>query len=348
MSALVDLASDTATRPTPAMRRAVAAAEVGDEQLREDPTVRRLEGMVAELTGKPEALFLPSGTMCNVIACYVQCRPGDEIVLHRDSHPLYSEGGGPALHSRVSVCPLDGPRGTFTAADVREAILPGEPWKARTRMVALENTNNRAGGTIWDPDELEDVCRTARVHGLRTHLDGARLLNAVVASGVSARRWCAPFDTVWIDLSKGLGCPMGAVLAGEPDLMAEARRAKHAFGGAMRQAGMMAAAGVHALRHHVDRLAEDHALARALAAGLAEAPGLELAQEPIETNIVAFRVPGVGLTSEELLARLRARGVRLGVIGPGLLRAVTHLDVSRAGVERAIRAVREVVAEVAS
>jgi threonine aldolase len=343
MSTLVDLASDTATRPTPAMRRAIADADVGDEQLREDPTVRRLEEMVADLTGKEDALFLPSGTMCNVIALYVQCRPGDEVIVHRHSHPVYSEGGGPALHSRVSLCMLDGPRGTFTAQQVTEAILPPEPWKARTSLVACENTNHRAGGTVWDPKQIGAVCRAARRAGLRSHLDGARLMNAVVASGVDARRWCAQFGSAWIDFSKGLGCPMGAVLAGERALIEEARRAKHAFGGAMRQAGMMAAAGIHALEHHVDRLADDHALARALAEGLASVPGVELDPPSVETNIVCFRIAGAGLEPAELLARLPAHGVRFSLMAPGLLRGVTHLDVTAEGVRRAIAAVAAAV-----
>jgi len=336
VSRLIDLSSDTATQPTPAMRRFMCAAPVGDEQRGEDPTVRLLEETVAELLGREAAVFLPSGTMCNIVAYFVHGEPGDEVILHRDTHPVYSETGGPAVHARVSLAWLEGARGQFSGADVAAAIRTRQPWKPRSRLLSVENTSNRGGGSIWPLARIEEVCTVAHEHGLVAHLDGARLLNAVVATGVSAASYCAPFDSAWIDLSKGLGCPVGAALAGSGDFVREARRAKHLFGGAMRQAGIIAAAGVYALRHHVERLAEDHALAKDLAAALREVPGIVL-DEP-ETNIVLFDVPAP-LTAADVLERALTAGVRFSEVGPRRLRAVTHLDVQPPDVELAARAV---------
>jgi threonine aldolase len=335
----VDLFSDTVTRPTPAMRRAMAEAEVGDEQQREDPTVNLLQDMVADLLGKEAALFLPSGTMCNQVAFAVHCRSGDEILLQEQAHPLLFEVGGASALIGALLRPLAGPGGLFTAEQVRTAIRPPAYYMPRTRAVSIEQTSNVSGGICWPLEQIEEVCRAAHAGGLVTHMDGARLLNAVVARRTPARRFAALFDSVWIDLSKGLGAPVGAVLAGSRDFIEEAWRYKQRFGGAMRQAGIIAAAGVYALRHHVDRLAEDHERARRLAAGLGSIPGIGLDPTRVETNIVVFEVRG--LTGDEFGARtLASHGVRFSVLGPSTVRAVTHLDIPPDGIERALESAR--------
>jgi threonine aldolase len=337
----VDLYSDTVTKPTAAMRRFMCDAEVGDEQKGEDPTVNLLQDMVAELLGKEAALYLPSGTMCNEISMRVHCRPGDEMLAHRTAHPIHFESGGPAALAGVNVRALDGTRGQFDAAAVEEAVRPAGRYFPRSRLLWVEQTSNLGGGAIWPLDRIEAVTRTGRNRGLATHMDGARLMNAVVASGVPARVQAAPFDSAWIDFTKGLGAPVGAALAGSREFVAEAWRLKQQMGGAMRQAGIIAAGGIYALRHHVDRLAEDHAHARRLAEGLAELPGVKLDPAEVETNIVFFDVTGA-LDAAAAVERLLARGVRMGALGPRTIRAVTHLDVSAAGVERALAAARDV------
>ena len=340
----VDLFSDTVTRPTPAMRQAMAAAEVGDEQQREDPTVNTLQDMVAELLGKEAALFLPSGTMCNQIAFAVHCRPGDEIILHELSHPLLYEAGGPAPMVGAVMRPLPGPRGRFTAEQVRRAIHPPVHYMPRSRVVSIEQTANIAGGVCWPLAQVSEVCSAAHAKGLACHMDGARLLNAVVATGAPAKHFASHTDSVWIDLTKGLGAPVGAVLAGSSDFIEQAWVFKQRFGGAMRQAGIVAAGGIYALQHHVARLAEDHERARILARGLAEIPGIELDAEGVETNIVIFDVHRTGLDADEFARRaLDGHGVRFSVIGPVTVRAVTHLDVPLDGVTRALAAARSAV-----
>jgi threonine aldolase len=341
---LIDLYSDTATKPTAAMRRAIAEAEVGDEQKGEDPTVNRLQAMVAEMLGKEAALFLPSGTMCNEIAIKVHTRPGEAIIADRQAHIFGSEQGGPAFHSGVLVKPLDGERGIFSPEQVVEAIAPGNWYVPRTSLLCAEQTHNFGGGTIWPLDRLRAVCAVAREHGLATHLDGARLINAVVASGVAARDYAAPFDSAWLDLSKGLGAPVGGVLAGSAPFIAEARRYKHLFGGAMRQAGIIAAAGVYALEHHVTRLADDHNNARRLAAGLGDIPGVRVENPEPDTNIVFFDIAGTRVPVQAFLERILARGVRMGAPGAGRLRAVTHLDIAGADIDTALGVAREVLA----
>jgi len=337
----IDLSSDTQTRPTPGMRQAIANAEVGDEQKREDPSVNRLQDLVAELTGKEAALFLPTGTMCNLIAHAIHCRPGDEIIIDSMSHPVHFEGGGPAVHSRVSIRALETATGVFTAAQVEGSLRPDDAHFPKSRLVCIENTHNLKGGRIWPLKAIEEVAACARKHGLAVHLDGARLLNAVVATGVAARDYCGHADSCWIDLSKGLGCPAGAVMAGSREFVAQAWRYKHLFGGALRQAGILAAAGVYALEHHVERLAEDHANARRLAEGLARIEGIEVDVAGVETNIVVFDIGGTGVSRATFLERLAGHGVRFsGLMQPTRLRGVTHLDISAAGVEKAIGAVR--------
>ncbi len=337
----VDLQSDTVTKPTPEMRRFMCDAEVGDEQKLEDPTVNALQEMVAELLGKDAALFLPSGTMCNEIAIRVHCRPGDEMLAHRTAHPIHFEGGGPAALAGVNVSALDGPRGQYDAEAAAEAIRPDNRYMPRSRLLWVEQTSNLGGGSIWPLARIAAVTDVARTHGLRTHLDGARLMNAVVAAGVSARDYAAPFDSAWIDFTKGLGAPVGAAIAGSREFIAEAWRLKQQMGGAMRQAGIIAAGGLFALRHHVKRLAEDHGNARRLAEGLAALPGVVLDPATVETNIVIFDLRGA-LDANAAVAALLARGVRMGAMGPRTVRAVTHLDVSAAQVERALDAARAV------
>ena len=335
----VDLYSDTVTRPTPEMRRFMCEAEVGDEQKFEDPTVNLLQEMVADLLGKEAAVFLPSGTMCNEIALRVHCRPGEEMLAHRTAHPIHFESGGPAALAGVNVAPLDGARGQFDPATLEAAIRPDFRHYPRSRLVWVEQTSNLGGGSIWPLERVRAVTDVARRHGLSAHLDGARLMNAVVASGVAAREWAGLFDSAWIDFTKGLGAPVGAALAGSREFIAEAWRLKQQMGGAMRQAGIIAAGGVYALRHHVKRLAEDHANARRLAEGLATLPGVAIEPASVETNLVFFELTG-RLDAPTLVERMLARGVRMGAMGPRTIRAVTHLDVSAAHIERTLDAAR--------
>jgi threonine aldolase len=337
----VDLQSDTVTKPTAAMRRFMCEAEVGDEQKGEDPTVNLLQEMVAELLGKEAAVFLPSGTMCNEIAMRVHCRPGDEMIAHRTAHPIHFETGGPAALAGVNVRSIDGARGQFDASSVEDAIRRDSRYSPRSRLLWVEQTSNLGGGSVWPRARVDAVTAVARRHGLATHLDGARLMNAVVATGVSPASWAAPFDSAWIDFTKGLGAPVGAALAGSRAFIAEAWRLKQQMGGAMRQAGIIAAGGVFALRHHVERLHDDHVHARRLADGLAEIPGVKLDPASVETNIVIFELAGA-LDAPKAVARLREHGVRMGDLGPRTVRAVTHLDVDAAGIETALAAARAV------
>ena len=342
---MINLYSDTQTLPTPAMREAMARAPVGDEQRMEDPSVNRLCEMVAELLGKEAAVFLPSGTMCNELAIRVHCAPGDEVIADRTAHIVHFEGGAPAALSGVMIASLDGERGVYTGAQARAAVRdPANRYAPRSRLLAVEQTANLGGGTVWPMKALQAVVEVAREHDLATHMDGARLLNAAVASGVPARDLARGFDTVWIDLSKGLGCPVGAVLATSGDRLGEVWRWKQRLGGAMRQAGILAAAGIHALEHHVDRLAEDHRHARRFAEGVAGIDGLGIALDSVESNIVYFEVEeSAGRSAKEICGALAERGVSIGALGPRLLRAVTHLDVGAAEVDAALEVLRGVM-----
>ena len=337
----VNLFSDTQTRPTEAMRQAMATAEVGDEQRFEDPTVNALQERVATLLGKEAAVFLPSGTMCNAIGFRLHVRPGgDEVILDRTSHPVQYEAGGPAALSGAMLNVLDGDGGIFTAAQVEDAVRPrGDRYGPRSRLVSVEQTTNIGGGRVWPLETIEAVLEVASRHGLRAHLDGARLMNAAVESGVAAADYARGFDTAWIDFTKGLGAPVGAVLAASQELIDEAWRYKQMMGGAMRQAGVLAAAALYALDHHVERLATDHANARRLAAGLADLPGVRIDADRVETNIVVFGVDD----AYDVCGRLWERGVQVAPLGPTRLRAVTHLDVDSAGVDRALEAFRQVL-----
>jgi threonine aldolase len=341
----IDLRSDTATRPTPGMREAIARAEVGDEQKREDPTVNELEGRVAELVGQEEAVFLPTATMANQIALRVLSEPGEELLADTWSHLFINELGGPAVHSGLVMRPLESTDGRFSSEQVREAV-----WDRRdthrpiTRLVSIEDTNNSSGGRIWPLEEIAAVAEVCRELDLRLHLDGARLMNASVGSGVSAAEIGRHFDTVTLCLSKGLGCPLGALLAGSAERMTKARRLKHLFGGAMRQAGIVAAAGVYALDHHVTLLADDHARARRLAEGW-HAAGLPVDLDQVETNFVQLDVEPLGLSKWDVIAALKEAGVGVSnTVHPSKLRAVTHLDVSDEDIEAAIALAPEALA----
>jgi threonine aldolase len=340
---VIDLYSDTRTKPTPGMRRAIAAAEVGDEQAMLDPTVNLLCERVADLLGKEAAVYLPSGTMCNQVAARVHCRQGDEVILSATAHPFHAESGGPAALAGVMLRGLEGARGMFSAEQVRAAInSPAWRHAPRSRLLEVENTTNFGGGAVWPIAEIRAVTGVAREHGLACHMDGARLMNAVVASGTSAADYAAPFDSVWIDFSKGLGAPVGAVLAGSRDFVHEAWRVKQQIGGAMRQAGIIAAACLYALDHHVERLADDHANARYLAEGLAEIPGIELDPATVQTNIVWFDVRG-RMSAAEVAATLKELDVLIGAYGAARMRAVTHLDVDRDGIETALQTLRRIL-----
>jgi threonine aldolase len=333
---MIDLRSDTATQPTEGMRRAIAEAAVGDEQKREDPTVNALQQRVVELLGQEEAIFLPTATMANQIALKVLSRPGDVLIAEEYAHVVIYEYGGAAAHAGLTTLAAPGDRGRLTPDQVRRFAEPStKVADQRAAVLALEDTHNSSGGRVWPLDELDEVVSTARELGLRVHLDGARLLNAAVALGVEPAAIAARFDTVTLCLSKGLGCPLGAVIAGSHELMARAWREKHLFGGAMRQAGIVAAAGVYALDHNVLRLAEDHARARALAEALAEAR-VPVDLEQVETNFVQIDAAKLGLSRSDALARLTDAGVGLSTtIHPTVMRAVTHLDVSDDDIARA-------------
>jgi threonine aldolase len=340
---MIDLRSDTVTQPTAGMRRAIAEAVVGDEQKREDLTVIELERRVGELLGQEDAVFVPTATMANQIALRLLSRPGDVLVAERHSHVVVYEYGGPAVHAGLMVLGLEGTAGRLTAAQVRSAVP--ERTKAADQtptVVSLENTHNNAGGRVWPVDELAEVVQAARELGLAVHLDGARIMNAATALGCPPSEFSAQVDTVTLCLSKGLGCPLGALLASSAALVERARREKHLFGGAMRQAGIVAAAGLYALDNHVERLAEDHSHARRLADGLAAA-GLTIDFEQVETNFVQI---DVGPDRSAVLSRLREAGVGLSAtIHPTIVRAVTHLGISDDDVERATELVAGVLLE---
>ena len=334
---MIDLRSDTLTQPTPGMREAIAHAEVGDEQKREDPTVNELERRGAEFLGHEEAVFLPTATMANQIALQILGRPGDALLVERHAHIMLSELGGPAAHSGLRTSGLEGTKGRFSPDQVVSEIRDRTSVHvAPTRIVAVENTHNSSGGRVWPLDEIDAIVATCREHDLAVHLDGARLVNGAIASGVDAARVGGSFDTVTLCFSKGLGCPLGALIAGSHELMQEARRGKHFFGGAMRQAGIVAAAALYALDHHVDRIADDHRRARVLAEGLVDA-GVKVDLDQVETNFVQI---DVGAERADAIERMRQQGVLVSTtVHPTVVRAVTHLDISDEDVETAIAAI---------
>jgi threonine aldolase len=333
----IDLRSDTITKPTPPMREAMAGAEVGDDVFGEDPTVRKLENEIAALLGKEEGLFTVSGTMANQLAVRSHTEPGDEILVEANAHLYYYEGGGPAALSGVMCRCLQGERGVFNGADLESALRPADPHFPRSRLVCVENTHNRGGGKIWPLESIEEVAGAARRHGLQLHLDGARIWNAAVATGIAEKQWAAPFDTVSVCFSKGLGAPVGSALVGSKALLARARRFRKMFGGGMRQAGIVAAGALFALHHHRARLADDHANAKALAAGISRCKGFEIAPSEVETNIVRFRHSVH--PAQEVVDRLRSLGVLVLATDQRTIRAVTNLMVSAADIPLAVHAI---------
>lgn len=332
---VIDLRSDTITRPTAAMRAAIAAAPVGDDQFGEDPSVNALQDEIAGLLGKEAALWLPTGTMANQVALRVLTRPGDDVVVSRESHIVWHETGGGAANAGVQFTEI-GHGGTFTAEEFAAACKPqGHLLHPPTTLVVVENTHNRAGGIVVPHGEVEAICAAARERHVSSLLDGARLWNAAVATGQAPARLAAPFDVVWVALSKGLGAPAGAVLAGPRDVIVRAVRYRRMFGGAMRQVGLLAAAGSYAIAHHLTRLPEDHAHARLLAENLAQLPGVILDLTTVQTNIVVFHLRHGAPDAAAVVAGAKEAGVLLFAFGPRLLRAVTHLEVSR---EQCVRA----------
>ena len=337
----INLYSDTQTRPSAAMKAAMMDAEVGDEQHGDDPTINALNDRMAALLGKQAAMFLPSGTMCNEIAILAQCRPGDEVLAHESAHIITSEGGAPWALAGVQVTGLSGARGMFGVDELTAALRPGGRYSPPQRMLEVEQTANLGGGAVWPLTALNAVAEAAHAAGLVTHMDGARLMNACVASGVAPSDMAAGYDTVWLDFTKGLGAPLGAVLAGPADVIDACWRWKQRLGGSLRQAGLCAAGCLYALDHNIDRLADDHANAAALARTLAQIPGLSVEQP--DTNLVFFSTSGAGITSAELAARVRPHGLLISTMGTHRARACTHLDVSRADVDSAAEIIRTVL-----
>ncbi len=335
MSPPIDLRSDTVTRPTPAMREAMARAEVGDDQYGEDPTTNRLQQQMAALLGKEAALWMPSGTMANQVALLVLARPGDEVVTAREAHAGWHEAGGAAANAGVQIVEV-GERGVFTRAQLEAAIKPaGLPVFPATTVVEVENTHNRSGGVVFPQDEVVRICALARERGLASFLDGARLWNAAVASGRSEAELAAPFDLISVAFSKGLGAPGGSLLAGSRELIQRANRHRRRLGGAMRQVGIFAAAALHGVLHHRARLAEDHANARRLAERLAGCAAVQLDLASVQTNIVVFHLQPGAPDAAAVVASARAKGVLLNAFGARTVRAVTHLDVSAAQCDEA-------------
>jgi len=338
----IDLRSDTVTRPTPAMRRAMAEAEVGDDVFGEDPTVNRLQEMTAELLGTEAALFVASGTMGNQICIRCHTQPGDELICEAGAHFLHYEAGAMAGLSGVQARPITGERGVITARQI-EAMLRGETYYfPRSRLITIENTHNLAGGVIFPLAEMAQIRQLANARGLAMHLDGARLWNASATAGIPLRDYVQHFDSVSVCFSKGLGAPVGSAIAGRKDFIAQARRIRKMFGGGMRQAGIIAAAAIYALEHHRERLAEDHAHARRLAEALHGQGGIDIDLATVQTNIVIMDIAQTKLTVPVALAALKNEGVLVGPFGATTLRAVTHLDVSREAIERAVAAITKV------
>ena len=339
----IDLHSDTQTRPSTEMRDAMARADVGDEQMLEDPSVNKLQDMVADLLGKEAAVFLPSGTMCNLIALAVHCRSGDEILCDRTAHILNTEGAGAAVISGAFIWPLDGINGIFTPDQIKAAMRSGSRNGPVSRMISIEQTSNGGGGTIWPLAAIQEAKRTADELGLIMHMDGARLLNASVASGVSAKDFSSSFESVWIDLSKGLGCPIGGVLAGSNEFIEQAWRWKQRLGGSMRQAGVVASAGIYALENNVERMADDHSNAKLLADRLTNMAGIDIDINTVQSNLVFFDVERTGMSGQDMSKKLAEQGVRITAVRGTRMRAVTHMDVTRVQVEEAADVVRKVL-----
>jgi threonine aldolase len=339
---MIDLRSDTVTKPSPAMREAMAQAEVGDDVFGEDPTVNRLQGVAARLLGKEAALFVPSGTMANQLAVRLHTNPGDEMIVEGGSHVVRYESGAAAALSGVQTCWLAAPRGILEPDQIEAAIRPPDYHNPPTTLISLENTHNRGGGSIYPLATIRAIRKIAEARRIAMHLDGARLFNAVVATGIAAAEYARAFETVSFCLSKGLGAPVGSLICSDSGRIGKLRRLRKMFGGGMRQSGIVAAAGLYALEYNIDRLATDHRHAKQLGAALAGLPGVRINPEHIETNIVVFDISETGRTAEEVLSRLKHEGLLLVPFGPATLRAVTHLDVTSEQIEHACAILKKV------
>ena len=338
---MIDLRSDTVTKPTQEMREAIACAEVGDDVLGDDPTVMELEERTAEILGKDAAVYMPSGTMTNQTAIRAHTESGDEVLMDTNAHVYFYEAGAPAALSNVMCRLLPGDRGIFTAKDVEAAIRPSNYHFPPTKLVCVENTHNRGGGSVWPLEKIADVSKISRYHGLKLHLDGARIWNATAATGISEREYAGYFDSVSVCFSKGLGAPVGSCLAGNRAFIERARRFRKQFGGGMRQAGIIAAGALYALENHRARLVEDHANARALAEGIHRLPGIELDLSTVETNIIRFVLTDI--PAVELVEKLKDKGVLVLANAPDAIRAVTHLGVTSGDIEEAVGIIREIL-----
>jgi threonine aldolase len=343
MKKFIDLRSDTVTKPTPAMRKAMAEAEVGDDVFGEDPTVNALQQKVAKILGKEASIFVPSGTMANQLAIKSHTQPGDEVVIEATSHPYNFEGGASAALSGIQFFCLKGVRGILDASQIEEAIRPEDHHFPVTKLICLENTHNRGGGSIYPIQRIAEISRFARSKGLFVHLDGARLWNASIASGIKPQEYARWADSVSVCLSKGLGAPIGSLVAGTKTFIDRVHRFRKMFGGGMRQAGIIAAAGIYALDHHIDRLKEDHKNAKRLAFGLNKIQGVSINPEHVETNIVIFDIAETGMTAAQVRDEMKKKGVLIHPFGKTLIRLVTHLDVSKEGIETALKAFKKVL-----
>ena len=332
----VDLRSDTVTQPTDEMRKAMESAKVGDDVFGEDPSLNLLQEKMADLLGKEKALFVASGTMGNLVSILTHTHHGDEVILEANAHPFHYEAAGAAAFGGVQLHTVPGNRGILDAADIAPAIRPNDPHFATTRLICLENTHNRGGGKIYPLPEIQRIKELADTHRIAMHLDGARLFNASVAAGVPPATFCAPFDSVSVCLSKGLGCPVGSVIAGSADWLEAAHQNRKRLGGGMRQAGILGAAGLYALDHHIERLADDHRRARKLADAISQIPLFEFTPSSVETNIIVIPVHDSEITPEEVVGRLQAEGILAVPFGPGEIRLVTHLDIDDKDIARTI------------
>jgi threonine aldolase len=343
MKNFIDLRSDTVTRPTPAMRKAMAEAEVGDDVFGEDPTVNILQEKVANLLGKEAALFVPSGTMANQLSIKSHTQPGDEVIIESSSHPYNFEGGASAALSGVQFQCLKGVRGILEAFQIEEAIRPTDHHFAVTRLVCLENTHNRGGGSIFPLEKMTEIYRLAKSRGLLVHLDGARLWNASVATGIKTQEYAQWADSVSVCLSKGLGSPIGSLVAGSKPFIDRVHRFRKMFGGGMRQVGIIAAAGIYAIEHHLERLKEDHQNAKRLAVGLKEFKGVSIDPRHVETNIVIFDIANAGMTAAQVAEPMKKEGVLIHAFGKTQIRLVTHLDISAEDIEKVLKIFEKVL-----
>jgi threonine aldolase len=343
MKDFIDLRSDTVTKPTPAMRKAMADAEVGDDVYGEDPTVNSLQEKVAKLLGKESAIFVPTGTMANQLALKAHTQPGDEVIIETTSHAYLFEGGGGAALSGIQFQTLAAERGILDASQIEPAIRPFDHHYAITRLISIENTHNRGGGSIYPIEKMRDIYRLAKSKGLDVHLDGARLWNASIATGIKLHEYGRCADSISVCLSKGLGAPVGSLVAGSGSFIDRVHRFRKMYGGGMRQVGILAAAGIYAIDRHVERLAEDHENARRLALGLKEVKGIAIDQEPVETNIIIFSVSGTGKTPVQVRDAMNREGVLMNAVSPTQIRLLTHLDVTREDIDTALKAFRKVL-----